>query len=236
MNDLERYFSQNTGRVIDKWQHYFEVYDRHFSRFRGTAVHMMEIGVYQGGSLQMWKDYFGPKATIYGVDVDPRCKDFEEDRIKILIGDQEDRRFLRSIKESVPQLDILLDDGGHTMKQQIHTFEELFGHIDPQGVYLCEDMHTSYRTSWGGRYKGRGTFVEYAKNFVDQLNAWHSKTPWYSSRPRRPRVDDFTRSAHGIHFYTSMLVVEKRPMSPPQRRITGTALPDKPIGSTDKIN
>jgi hypothetical protein len=223
VNDLERYFSENTGRVIDKWEHYFEIYERHFARFRGTAVNMLEIGVYKGGSLQMWKEYFGPKAQIFGLDVDPGCKAFEEDRIKILIGDQEDRTFLRSITQSVPRLDILLDDGGHTMKQQINTFEELFGHIDPHGVYLCEDMHTSYRTSWGGKYKRPGTFVEYSKDFIDSLNAWHSKRPWYSIRQRKPRINDFTRTAHSLHFYDSVLVIEKRPMQPPKRRITGQA-------------
>jgi hypothetical protein len=221
MNDLQRYFEQNTGRVIDKWEHYFEIYDRHFSRFRGTAVTMVEIGVFRGGSLQMWKEYFGPKARIVGIDVDPQCKAFEEDQIQVLIGDQADRRFLRSVRETVPQVDILLDDGGHTMTQQINTFEELFGHVDPHGVYLCEDLHTSYRTAWGGKYKGRGTFIEYSKNFIDSLNAWHSKVPWYSRRPRRPHVTDFTRAAHSLHFYDSVLVIEKRPMQPPKRRITG---------------
>ncbi len=225
MNDLERYFSQNTGRVIDKWEHYFEIYDRHFSRYRGTAVNMLEIGVYQGGSLQMWKEYFGPKAQIWGVDVDPKCKAFEEEQIRVLIGDQENRDFLRSLVRTLPRLDILLDDGGHSMKQQIHTFEELFRHVDDNGVYLCEDMHTSYRTAWGGKYKGSGTFVEYSKNFIDSLNAWHSKIPWYSKRQRMPRINEFTRTAHSLHYYDSVLVIEKRPMQPPRRRVTGPGAP-----------
>ena len=228
MNDLEKYFNQNTRRVIDKWEHYFGIYDRHFSRYRGTAVNMLEIGVYRGGSLQMWKEYFGPKARIWGVDVDPQCKSFEEEQISILIGDQEDRGFLRSIVATLPRFDIVLDDGGHSMKQQIHTFEELFGHIADDGVYLCEDLHTSYRTAWGGKYKGRGTFIEYSKNLIDQLNAWHSKVPWYSRRQRRPRVDAFTRSAHSMHYYDSVLVIEKRAMQAPQRRVTG---PDAPAAS-----
>ena len=228
MNDLEKYFNQNTRRVIDKWEHYFEIYDRHFARYRGTAVNMLEIGVYRGGSLQMWKEYFGPKARIWGVDVDPQCKAFEEEQISILIGDQEDRGFLRSIVAATPRFDIVLDDGGHSMKQQIHTFEELFGHITDDGVYLCEDLHTSYRTAWGGKYKGRGTFIEYSKNLIDQLNAWHSKVPWYSKRQRRPRVDTFTRTAHSLHYYDSVLVIEKRAMQQPRRRVTG---PDAPVAS-----
>ena len=82
MNDLEKYFHENTGRLIHKWKHYFEIYDRHFSRFRGTDVHILEFGVSQGGSLQMWKNYFGHRCKIYGVDINKHCKSLEEDQIK----------------------------------------------------------------------------------------------------------------------------------------------------------
>ena len=94
-NDLERYFRQNDKRLIDKWVHYFDIYDRHFSRFRNREIVMLEIGVSQGGSLQMWKNYFGGKAKIFGIDIDPRCKTMEEENIKILIGSQSDRKFLK---------------------------------------------------------------------------------------------------------------------------------------------
>src|SRR3979490_1878942 len=110
LNDLEAYFLANPGRMIHKWIHYFEVYDRHLSRFRGTAVNVVEIGVYQGGSLQMWKHYFGKQANIWGVDIVPAAKQFEEERIKILVGNQADRRFLDSIAHEVPRIDVLIDD------------------------------------------------------------------------------------------------------------------------------
>lgn len=79
MNDLEKYFSENTGHLMDKWIHYFEIYDRHFSRYRGTDVHLVEFDVFQGGSLQMWKEYFGSRAKIYGIDINPDCKQLEEE-------------------------------------------------------------------------------------------------------------------------------------------------------------
>ena len=126
MNDLEKYFKQNDKRLIHKWQHYFEVYDRHFSKYRNKEVVILEIGVSQGGSLQMWKDYFGDKAKIYGIDVNPNCKDLEEKNIKIFIGSQSDRKFLNEVKKQIPPIDILIDDGGHTMVQQIVSYEELF--------------------------------------------------------------------------------------------------------------
>ena len=134
MNDLERYFTENPGRRIHKWKHYFDIYERHFSRFRGSDVHVVEFGVAQGGSLQMWKQYFGPRARIYGIDINPHCKQLEEEQVEIFIGDQEDRAFLRSLMEKVPRIDILIDDGGHEMQQQIRTFEELFPFIGQNGV------------------------------------------------------------------------------------------------------
>jgi hypothetical protein len=219
MNDLERFFRQNTdGRLIDKWIPYFEVYDRHFSRFRGTPVNVLEFGVSQGGSLQMWRHYFGPQAQLFGVDINPNCRQFEEPGIKIFIGDQENREFLRSLATTLPQIDILIDDGGHTMKQQIHTFEELFPTLAPNGVYLAEDLHTSYWRRWGGGYRRRGTFVEYSKHFIDDLNAWHSH------EPQRLPISKFTQSAHSVHYYDSIVVIERRPMSPPARERIGNRL------------
>jgi hypothetical protein len=221
MNDLEKFFSENTGRLIHKWKHYFEVYDRHFSRFRGSDVHIVEFGVSQGGSLQMWKNYFGPNAKIFGVDINPHCQQMADEQVEIFIGDQADRAFLKSLAKKIPRIDILIDDGGHTMKQQIHTFEELFHHVDPNGVYLCEDMHTSYWRNWGGGYKKRGTFIEYVKNFIDDINAWHSEDPGKFD------VSEFSRTVHSLHFYDSILVVEKRPMEKPTHLRTGTpSIPD----------
>ena len=74
-NPLERYFRANQDRLIHKWVHYFEIYHRHFDRFRGRPVTILEFGVSHGGSLQMWRDYFGDQARLYGADIDPRCAD-----------------------------------------------------------------------------------------------------------------------------------------------------------------
>lgn len=219
MNDLEKYFTENTGRLLHKWQHYFEIYDRHFSRFRGTDVHIVEFGVSHGGSLQMWKQYFGPRAKIFGIDINPHCKELEEEQVEIFIGDQEDRRFLKSLAEKIPRIDILIDDGGHTMNQQINTYEELFPRIDKNGVYLCEDIHTSYWPKWGGGYKKNGTFIEYSKNFIDHINAWHSL------QENMLNVTEFTQSAHSLHYYDSILVIEKRPIEKPFDLKTGTPTP-----------
>lgn len=215
MNHLQKYFEENTGNLIHKWKHFFDIYDRHFSRFRGKKIVVLEIGVSHGGSLQMWKDYFGPNAQIIGVDIDPRCKKFEEDGISIYIGSQEDREFLKNLKTQLPQIDILIDDGGHTMMQQIATFEELYDHVADDGVYLCEDLHTSYWDEYGGGYKKENTFIEYSKNFIDYINAWHSKDKTVLD------VTHFTQVTDSLHYYDSVLVIEKKKRIEPSHHKTG---------------
>jgi hypothetical protein len=217
MNDLEKYFRKNDKRLIHKWIHYFEIYDRHFSRYRGKDVVVVEFGISQGGSLQMWKNYFGPNAKIFGVDINPHCKQFEEEQVEIFIGDQEDRTFLKSIAKKVPHIDILIDDGGHMMKQQINTYEELFPLVAENGVYLCEEVHTSYWPNWGGGVKNKNTFIEYSKNFIDYLHGWHSVQKGLL------KVSDFTKSVHSLTFYDSVLVIEKRPIKEPYHEQTGHA-------------
>ena len=226
MNDLERYFNNNPGRLIHKWQHYFDVYDRHFSPFRDKEIVIVEIGVFHGGSLQMWKNYFGKKARIYGIDINPRVKELEEEGITTFVGSQSDRAFLRKIKSQIPPIDILIDDGGHRMKQQIITFEELFGHVKPNGVYLCEDLLTSYQMIYGGGHKRKGTFIEYSKNFIDALNAYHAEQ---SSLP----VNEFTRTVDSLHYYDSILVIEKKPRDKPYHTKTGKlSFEDPPVNMT----
>jgi len=215
-NDLEQYFYNNKGRLINKWKHYFEIYDRHFSKYRNTDVVILEIGVFQGGSLQMWKNYFGLKAKIYGLDIDPRCKAFEEENIEIHIGSQSDPVFLNDLKNKIPKIDILIDDGGHTMNQMKVSFDCLFGHIKEVGVYLCEDTATCYQWRYGGGYKRSGSFIEYTKNIIDYLHAWNSEQKSF-------QVNDFTRSIHSIHFYDSIILIEKRHMEPPSNLMSGTA-------------
>ncbi len=214
MNTLQQYFKKNTKRLIHKYDHYFEIYERHFQKYRNKPVVILEIGIFQGGSLQMWKNYFGSKAMIYGIDINPKCKEFEEKNVKIFIGSQSDRKFLRSIKQQIPKVDILIDDGGHFMKQQIVTFEEMYDHVKDDGIFLCEDLHTSYWLRYGGGHKRRGTFIEYSKNFVDSINAYHSEE-------RSLKVDNFTKTTHSLHFYDSILVIEKSPRKPPTDSSTG---------------
>ena len=156
----------------------------------------------------MWRKYFGPQCEIIGVDINPLCKRFEDEKTKIFIGSQDDREFLRELKSEIPKVDILIDDGGHMMDQLKITFEELYDWVVEDGVYLVEDLHTCYWPAYEGGYKRKNTFIEYCKELIDQLNAWHSKQKELS-------VSSFSRSTHSMHFYDSLVVFEKRRIDKP---------------------
>lgn len=215
-NPLEVYFYKNRGRLIHKWLHYFDIYDRHFSPYRNKPVTIVEFGVYHGGSLQMWKHYFGKNARIIGIDINPECKKLEEKQVEIYIGDQENRDFLRKLRKQIGPIDVLIEDGGHSMGQQIATFEEMFPAIKDGGVYLVEDLHTSYWEEYGGGYKKAGTFIEYAKDIIDQLHAWHSHDS------RRLKITDYTKHIRGMHVYDSIIVFDKGTVKKPIAKKVGT--------------
>lgn len=206
MNDLRKIFSSHEGNTIHKWDHYFEIYDRYFSRYRGKAPVILEIGVYKGGSLQMWQKYFGPDAKIYGVDINPLCKQFEAENVEIFIGSQEDRNFLTGIKQKIGKVDILIDDGGHSMRQLKTTFEELYDLVDDNGIYLAEDLHTCYWYQYGGGLNRKSNFIEHTKKMVDVMHQWYYKPN---------KVDLFAKCNFAIHFYDSIVVFEKRKIPKP---------------------
>ena len=213
-NPLAQYFLRNQGRLLYKWHHYFEIYHRHFQRFRGSSPVVLEIGVFHGGSLQMWHEYFGPGTRIVGMDIDSRCSQFANEATSIVIGDQGDPACLADVRRRFPHIDIIIDDGGHRMEQQITSFGELYPHLQPNGVYLCEDVHTSYMDSWGGGLRREGTFVEFSKHLVDALHGWYFM-------PKERELDVHTAGTFGVSFYDSIVVVEKRPLPPPRVSQTG---------------
>lgn len=214
-NPLTAYAALNEGRLLYKWEHYFDLYDRYLRQYRGTDVVMVEVGVFHGGSLDMWKHYLGPRARIFGVDIDPRCTRFADEQVEILIGDQADRGFLRELREHVGTADVVLDDGGHRMDQQIATLEGLFPAVRDGGTYLTEDLHTSYWDEYDGGLLRPGSFIDYAKGLVDRLHAWHAHDDGFV-------VDDWTRTLRGVHFHDSVVVLEKGPVPRPRNARSGS--------------
>jgi SAM-dependent methyltransferase len=194
-------FLTNDGRVIHKWKHYFPIYERHFRDWVGKTVTFLEIGCGEGGSLQMWKRYFGPHARIIGIDIEPRCKQFEEDQIEVRIGPQQDASFLRSVVDEFGPPDIVLDDGSHMMSHVCASFDALYSLLAKSGVYMVEDLHTAYWDEFGGGLGRPGSFIELTKQLIDQLNGDHI-------RQGLP-PNEFTRTTLGIHIYDSVVVFER---------------------------
>ena len=199
--DLWQDFQTNQGKVIRKWEHYFPVYERHFGPWRGRTLTFLEVGVAHGGSLAMWRRFFGPLATVVGIDIDPKCRAHEENGVFVRIGDQSDPRFLESLVEEFGIPDVVLDDGSHQMAHIHATFDALYPRMGKNGVYMVEDLHTAYWPDFGGGLREPGSFIERAKSLVDQLNADHARGAL--------AADAFTRETLSISFYDSMVVFEK---------------------------
>ncbi|MEC8285532.1 MAG: class I SAM-dependent methyltransferase, partial [SAR324 cluster bacterium] len=120
---------------------YFDIYDDLFSKYRGEKITFVEIGVLGGGSLFMWRDFFGEEARIIGIDLNPSAKKWEKDGFEIFIGSQSDTNFWNNFTSQVKGIDIVLDDGGHTYEQQIITAESLLPFINDGGLLVVEDTH-----------------------------------------------------------------------------------------------
>lgn len=194
-------FLTNDKRLIDKWKHYFPIYERHFKDFVYKPVTFIEIGCGLGGSLQMWKRYFGPHARIIGVDINPECKKFEEDQIEVHIGPQQDCQFLERLIDEVGTPDIVLDDGSHVMSHVIASFQYLYPRLPKSGVYMVEDLHTAYFAEFEGGLRKPTTFIELCKNLIDELNADHTRGALAPT--------EFTKSTLSMHFYDSVAVFER---------------------------
>ena len=146
---------------------YFKIYDELFSSYRGKSITFVEIGVLGGGSLFMWREFFGNNARIIGVDLNPGAKKWENYGFEIFIGNQCDKNFWLNFIAQVGQIDIILDDGGHTYLQQIVTSEMLLPHINDNGMLVIEDTHTSYMSGFGPR---RYSFMNYVENMIEKIN------------------------------------------------------------------
>lgn len=206
-------FFAHRGRLVNKWIHYLDIYDRHFAVYRNTPVRMLEIGVFKGGSLDMWRDYFGADATIFGIDVNPECAAYVTPPNQIRIGSQDDPPFLRSVADEIGPLDIVLDDGSHVGRHQRVSFDTLFPAVKEGGLYVIEDLHTSYwPVSHEGGYRRKGTAIEHVKTMIDDMHGWYHR-----KAIRTPAKDQIV----AIHVYDSMVILEKGKINRPAHTMVG---------------
>ncbi len=181
--------------LSNKHLNYFDVYDDLFKDYIDKEIIFVEVGVLNGGSLFMWRDYFGSKARIIGIDLNPAAKKFESDGFEIFIGDQEKPEFWNDFFKQVGMIDILLDDGGHTNNQQIITTLNSIKNIKDEGLLIIEDTHASYMKEFGN--PSDSSFINFAKKNVDYINY------------RFPKIGEvkeiFYRNVFSIFFYESIV-------------------------------
>lgn len=191
---------------ISRWTHYFEAYDFHFEQFQNDPVNLLEIGVMGGGSLWMWKKYF-EKSWIVGLDYNVECVKWAGEGVKVCIGDQADIVRLRQIHYEDGPFDIIIDDGSHKMLDQQLTFNTLFPLMNDGGVYVIEDLHTSFWPPWLEDGVER-TLLRLLRH-AEGLQGWAKR-----SHEARELVEDgsagyFEQNISSMHFYDSICFIYK---------------------------
>jgi len=199
-------------RPFLKWWNYFAAYESRLGDLARRSrdgmlqrpIRLLEIGIWKGGFLDVWRDYFGPQAVIFGVDIDPGVKDLEITSAQVRVGSQADRGFLESVVAEMGGVDIVVDDGSHRCEDVLTSLEVLFPHLENGGLYCIEDLHTSYWPAWGGGLRRKGSSVEVLKQLIDGLHQ-----PYFE----RPANSNQLGIGHGnlasIQFFDSMVILTK---------------------------
>lgn len=217
----ELYFSHK-GYSSDKWNIYLDVYDRVFESFKNYPVRLLEIGVQNGGSLDIWGKFFDQAKIIVGCDINEKCNTLEylHKPIKVIIGDINDLRTLKSIKSESTSYDIIIDDGSHTSSDIVTSFWRLFPLLELGGIYVIEDLHCSYWKEFEGGLHTPLSSMNFFKLLPDILNFEH----WGTKQVRTDHVSHFLDNhchdpeallseIHSIEFINSMCIIKKRPSS-----------------------
>lgn len=202
MESLRDTFDSHEGRLVAKIDHFFDVYETYFSRFRDTPVRILEIGIARGGSLELWRRYFGTSAAIHGVDVSAEAVACAPPDTTAHLGSQADVDFLATLARQHGPFDLIIDDASHFPEHQIASFKVLYPTMSSDGIYVCEDVFTSYWKEYGGEMGSPDTMIEYVKRLIDDLHGF-----WASDASVKP--SDFTRTTKGIHIHSGTVVFER---------------------------
>ena len=181
---------------------FIEIYEKYLKDYRDKEIKLLEIGVDKGDSLRLWREYF-TNAKICGIDI--KQKDFNIDGVDILCGDQSDHEFLKSIVEKYKNFDIIIDDGSHVSKHIIKSLEFLFNYLKQNGLYIIEDLQTSYMPRFGGsrfNLKKNKTSMNYLKSLTDSINYEHNDKPFFKRKK-------FDGSVKYVHFYQNIAIIKK---------------------------
>jgi hypothetical protein len=217
-SQLESIFVAHDGRVSSKWRHYFRVYEEEFGSIGRPDIKLLEIGVADGGSLQIWRKYLGEQAVILGVDINPASRELDTDDLPVRVGSQNDPEFLRRVVAEMGGIDIVIDDGSHHGADQIASFKALFPLLAPDGVYIIEDVHAAYWHNFGGGIGRSGTIMSFARDLIDDLHGWYHPTQAKSLATAKEEIGR-------IAFYDSIIAIRKIARGQPQMVTAGKRTP-----------
>jgi len=207
MKLIDAIYTREKGDIF-RWSHYFDAYDFHFGPLQGKPIRLLEIGILNGGSLWMWKRYFN-KGIIIGIDYDERCSkwDAADQAVYVYIGDQCDGDFLQTVNHLHGPFDIIIDDGSHKMHDQQYTLTALFSTMADGGIYVIEDLHTSFWPTWDGG--GKDSTLNFLKSQVDMLQGWAMRSHEAQDLRKDFVPDELERNVSSMHFYDSICFIYK---------------------------
>ena len=191
---------KSSPKYTIKWSNYFEIYENIFHKFINKKIIFVEVGIGNGGSLFMWRKFFGPKAKIIGIELNPDAKKLEKYGFEIFIGDQADVNFWKSFYKKIGKIDILLDDGGHKNIQQITTLMESIKFIKDGGKIIIEDTHTSYMKKKGFKNPSNYSFIHFCNYLIENI---HRRNPMTSKKPNY-----YSKRIKQINFYDSIVEID----------------------------
>jgi glycosyltransferase involved in cell wall biosynthesis len=216
---LKQLFDTHQGKVSDKWQGYLAEYERFFSRFRQEPVRLLEIGVQNGGSLEIWAKFFPRAELIVGCDVDPRCSqlEFDDARINVVVGDINLAETQARIQEYSSTFEIIIDDGSHKSSDIVKSFSTYFDFVAENGVYIVEDLHCSYWQEFEGGLFAPYSAMSFFKTLTDSVNypqwgvdkACTSLFRGFSEKYGVKLKNTLLQQVHSIEFLNSMCLVRK---------------------------
>lgn len=202
------------------FHNYTKVYADFFGPIKNEPLVFLEIGIYKGNSVKLWESYF-PNATLYFIDNNPSYIEYFSPRSHYHFMDQTDWFTVHAFAKSVVRgFDIILDDAGHTMVAQIGGFQTLFPYLKSGGLYIIEDLHTSYWQAFGGGgtfeapKSGPGTCVHFLQSLVDELNFSGARTQCADANKIPPDIQQtlnyWQDQIESIHFYKSVCIIRKK--------------------------
>lgn len=227
MKSLRDIHEEQKGKSSDKWDLYLNEYGQIFAKYRSLAVDLLEIGIQNGGSLEVWARYFSESRNIIGCDINPDCANliFDDPRITVIIGDANHAETRGAILTKCPQFDIVIDDGSHTSGDIIRSFLLYFSRVKDGGIYVAEDLHCSYWLEFEGGIFNPYSSIHFFKAFVDVINHEHWGVDREVSLVLRSIASHYgleidpslLDGIHAVRFVNSLCIIEKRPT--PENRL-----------------